>query len=148
MLWRRHCEHQHTCSRPNVFKQKFESNNMLKNVLVFENIVKKSPSLWGSTFRPPLSMGSVSVPDLCDLTHSCCTATKRSSRPQKSLFVCSIFIFLSRGSDGGTIFWTNPHPLIGVIILISKILVDFSASSLCDCAPAFQLVYRRHWSHR
>jgi len=24
---------------------------------------------------------------------------------------CSIFILLSRKSDGGAIFWTNPHPL-------------------------------------
>jgi len=27
------------------------------------------------------------------------------------LFVCSIFILLSRESDGVAIFWTNPHPL-------------------------------------
>jgi len=27
------------------------------------------------------------------------------------MFVCSIFILLSRESDGGAIFWTNPHPL-------------------------------------
>jgi len=27
------------------------------------------------------------------------------------MFVCSIFILLSRESDGGTIFWTNLHPL-------------------------------------
>jgi len=27
------------------------------------------------------------------------------------LFVCSIFIFLSRESNDGTIFWTNLHPL-------------------------------------
>jgi len=26
-------------------------------------------------------------------------------------FVCSIFILLSRESDGGAIIWTNPHPL-------------------------------------
>jgi len=28
---------------------------------------------------------------------------------------------------------------------ISKILVDFSAPSLCDCASPLQLVCRRHW---
>jgi len=27
------------------------------------------------------------------------------------LFVCSIFILLSQESDGGTIFWTKPHPI-------------------------------------
>jgi len=33
------------------------------------------------------------------------------TRTQRRLFVYSIFIFLSRESDGGAIFWTNPHPL-------------------------------------
>jgi len=28
-----------------------------------------------------------------------------------NVFVCSIFILLSRESDGGAIYWTNPHPL-------------------------------------
>jgi len=89
-----------------VFKK-----NMLKNLLVFESIIKNSPSYGGSIFRPPLAMGSASVPDLRDLTHSrhsCCTATKRFSRPLKSLFF-SIFILLSRESDGGAIFWKNSY---------------------------------------
>jgi len=30
---------------------------------------------------------------------------------QTCLFICSIFILLSRESDGGAIFWMNSHPL-------------------------------------
>jgi len=46
-------------------------------------------------------------------------------------FVCSIFILLSRESDGGAIFWTNPHPLgscpfssyLFVFLLLNLLLV-------------------------
>jgi len=43
------------------------------------------------------------------------------------LFVCCIFFFLSRESDGGAIFWTNPHPFrscpFSVVPLISYHLI-------------------------
>jgi len=53
--------------------------------------------------------------------------------------VCSIFILLSRESDGGAIFWTNPHPLRSCPYQIS----EFSVCVL-DFLPVNLLLVRSH----
>jgi len=82
-----------------MLSSKILNQNMLKMRYFFE---KKSPSYGGSPSDPT------------DLTHTHCTATKRS-------------YFVAHKK----------------LILISKIWGDFSAPFLCDCAPLLQLVWRR-----
>jgi len=42
------------------------------------------------------------------------------SDPNYCLFICSIFILLSRESDGSAIHWTNPPRLVAYLCLVAS----------------------------
>jgi len=87
---------------------------MLKNVLVFESIVK----ITSSGLKDPLWLWALSQTS--------------AILPIPAVLLQNVLILSPKKT----------------LILISKILVDFSAFSLCDSAPALQLVWRRHWHHQ
>jgi len=121
-----------------MFSSKNLNRNMLKNVFVFENIVKNCQVMG---VQPPDPRWLWALSQTSAILPSPAVLLQKFECLQKSLFAPSV-PSLSSCHEKATVapYFGRIRTRLGVIILISKILVDFSASSLCNCAPALQLV--------